>query len=236
MNIKSIARVAAVFAVMTSGVAFADTIVWKDPVEGFTMSYPDSWTVQTDDVANTRLRVAGPLGEDLATCRMKVADDGRAKIYPKDLVDEAVSEKLTRDFWTGEVSQYEKAKITDFYDPASLGNKGDATAVRVSFFVDGPDDKKIPMYGIMIGSLYGDKLYLASCSSRHEVYDRWSPVFMSILDSVELDSRYHPFATGYYRDFLSDPKLYLPRTKPGTVKESNHLSFWQWIFTDKYHR
>src|SRR5262245_24320474 len=87
--------------------AFADTIVWKDPVYGFAMSYPDAWTVQTDDTPNTRLRVAGPLGEDLATCRMKAMDDGRVKIYPKHVVDKAVAHDLDLDFWKGEAAQYE---------------------------------------------------------------------------------------------------------------------------------
>lgn len=232
--IRAAIRLGAVCAALSSTAAFASTIVWKDPVNSFTMSYPDSWTVQTPDTPNTRLRVAGPLGEDLATCRMKVMHDGRALIYPKDIEGKAVSQALTRDWWQGEAAQYENAKVTDFYDPASLGNKGDATAVRVSFAMsDG--EKMVSMYGVMIGSIYGDKRFIASCTSKAEAYDRWAPVFASILDSVDLETRYHPFATGYYRNFLLDPALHLPRSKPGTDSGSGS-GFFGSIFIDKYHK
>lgn len=234
MFLKRLIRLGALCAVLAPVSAFANTIVWKDPVHDFTMSYPDDWRVQTPDTALTRLRVAGPLGEDLPTCRMKVVEDGRVKIYPKTYVDDMVRTLLPREFWEGEAAQYEAARITQFYDPASLGNKGDATAVRLTFLMDGGQGK-VPMEGIMIGAIYGDKRFLASCSSRAEVYARWSPLFMSILDSVELETRYHPFATGYYRNFLEDPALNLPRSKPGTPREPEKRLFYR-LFGDKYHQ
>jgi hypothetical protein len=232
--LKHIVRLGVLCAVLTPAAAFASTIVWKDPVEGFTMAYPDSWTVQTPDTPITKLRVAGPLGEDLPTCRMKVMHDGRAKIYPKGYVNKAVSHDLDRDWWEGEAAQYEDARITDFYDPASLGNKGDATAIRVMFRMS--DGKNmVPMYGVMIASIYGEKRYVASCASKAEVYEKWAPVFAEVLDSVDLDSRYHPFATGYYRNFLMDPKLHLPRSKPGTAYDGGRGMFGG-IFIDPYHK
>ncbi len=232
--LKSVVRLGVFCALLSSQAAFASTIVWKDQVNGFTLSYPDSWTIQTDDTPNTRLRVAGPLGEDLATCSMKVQADGRGKIYSKTVLDKAVEQTLNQDYWQGEAAQYERAKVTDFYAPASLGSKGDATGVRVSFVMsDGV--KKVPMYGVMIGSIYGDKRFVASCTSKTEVYERWAPVFASILDSVELDARYHPFKAGYYRNFLLDPKLNLPRSKPGTVAPNDENNF-STLFIDKYHQ
>lgn len=214
-KIKSLLLMACAGMLMVTSAAQADTIVWKDPVYGFTMSYPDSWTLNADDTPNTRLRVAGPYAENMATCRMKVIEDGRLQMYPKRLMDEAVSIKLDERFWEKETGQYADAKITDYYAPASLGNKGDATAVKVTFNLE-DGQKKWPMQGVMIASIYGKNRYVASCSSRVEVYGQFAPVFMSILDSVQLDDRYHPFAVGYYRDFLSDPHIIFPRTKPGT--------------------
>lgn len=221
--------------------AQADTFVWKDKAGGYTMSFPDSWQMQTVDSPATRLRIAGPLVEDGATCRLQVWDDGRLKIYPKRLMDEAVSDTLTKDYWDGEVGQYQNGRVVDYYAPTSLGDKGDATAVHVSFVQSDGKGKSVPMYGTMIGSIYGGKRYVASCSSRHEDYERYADLFGSILGSVELDAQYHPFATGYYRNFLADPKLVLPRAKPGTVAEaepgwgSKWFSWLPW-FGDKYHR
>lgn len=198
--------------IAVSAPAAADTFVWQDPRGDYTMSFPDTWRIQTEDTPSTMLRIAGPLAEDNATCRMQVDADGRLKIYPKRLTDEAVVETLDQDFYDQQVAQHPDSRVIAYYAPASMGGKGDATAVQYVFNDDGN-----PMYGVMIGSIYGGKRYVANCSSKMEVYDRWSPVFASILDSVELKSKYHPFAIGYYRDFLMDPKLVLPRTKPGTV-------------------
>lgn len=204
--------------------ASADTFVWKDQKYDYTMSFPDSWRIQTEDTPTTRLRIAGPLAEDIATCRMQVDDDGRTRIYPKRLMDEAVVEKLDQNFWEGHVAQYKNAQLAAFYAPASLSGKGDATAVKFTF----TDGTGAQMYGVGIASLYAEKKFITTCSSKSDVYGRWADVFASIMDSVELKSKYHPFAIGYYRDFLADPKLVLPRVKPGTVSRN---SFW---FDNRY--
>jgi len=201
-----------------AGVAHADTFVWKDQTNGFTFSFPDSWTIQSVDQPTTRIRIAGPIGEDWATCRVKAEKDGRLKIYPKRLMTEAVKETLDKDFWDHEVAEHEGGTVMQYRAPTGLGSKGDATAVRHAFYQD-TDSAQTPMFGEMIGSIYGDMRYVISCSSKAAEFEKYAPVFASIMGSMDFDSKYHPFATGYYRDFLSDPKLVLPRTKPGTITE-----------------
>lgn len=205
------------------GVAKADTFVWKDAKSGYTASFPDVWRIQTEDAPNNVLRIAGPISEDWATCKIKVDHDGRALIYQKKYVDEAVGIKLNRDFWEEETGQFRDAQIKDFYTPASLGDKGDATAIHVAYKQDNGKRQLIPMYGVMLASLYHDKLYVATCSARHEEYAKYATLFGSLLDSVQLDDRYHPFYTGYYRNFLADPKLVLPRSKPGHPDGTNFV-------------
>lgn len=203
-----------------AGTAEASSFVWKDPSNGFAFSFPDSWTVQTEDEPTTRIRIAGPLIEDHATCRVKAQQDGRLKIYPKHLMTQAVKETLGRDFWEDEIAEHINAKITDYRAPAGLGGKGDATAIKSSFIqTDG--QQKMNMYGASIASIYGDTRYVVSCFARAEQYQKYAPVFATIMSSVDFDDRYHPFATGYYRDFLADPVLTLPRTKPGTIHEKD---------------
>lgn len=192
--------------------AQADTFVWQDPKGDYTMSFPDTWRLQTPDSPLTMMRVAGPVVEDKPVCKMQVVRDGRATMYPKRLVDEAVVEFLNEEFYRDEIAQFSNAQLTAFYAPASMGGKGDATAARFVY-----NDNGTPMYGIMIASLYGENRYVVSCSSRLEAFNRWAPVFASIMGSVEFKDKYHPFAIGYYRDFLSDPQLALPRVKPGTI-------------------
>jgi hypothetical protein len=211
-----------------SGAAAASTFVWTDKVDGFAFSFPDSWTIQTEDVPTTKIRIAGPVGEDFATCRVKAEKDGRLKIYPKPLMAEAVLETLDRNFWEHEVGQYENAIVADYYAPAGLGGLGDATAAKASF-VQESGAGKMDMYGSMIGSIYGDTRYTVSCSSRLEEYKKYAPVFGSIMGSVELAPKYHPFAVGNYRNFLVDPKVIFPRTKPGTVHPKSDFAFPSWF-------
>ncbi len=211
------------FMVGMSPAAKADTFVWKDIPNGYTISFPDSWTMQTEDSPSTRIRVAGPLAQELPTCRLQVQDDGRLKIYPKKYVDEAVVNTLAREYWEKETGQYLEPEITAFFSPAGLGDKGDATAIQLAFKQKDGSGQLVNMHGVMISSIYGGKRYVGSCSSRAENYNRWSSLFMSILGSVQFDDRYHPFATGYYRNFLLDKKYFPTRIKPGTVNTNAQL-------------
>ena len=203
--------------------ATSNSFVWKDPVNGFTFSFPDSWGIQTVDSPSTRVRIAGPLNQDSATCRVKAEKDGRLKIYPKHLMEEAVYETLDRQFWEREIADHNNAVITDIRGPAGLGGKGDATVIRETFVQD-TGNGNVNMYGQQSASIYGDTRYVVSCSSKLEMFNRYAPLFATIMGSVDLDTRYHPFATGFYRDFLADPKLILPRSKPGTIAPKSRFT------------
>jgi len=201
---------------LTATTAYASgSAVWKDGVSGFTFSYPDSWSAQTVDTPSVKARIAGPIAEDDATCRMKAVKDGRIKIYPKQLVKQAVPQFLNRDFWQTELDQYENGMITEYYAPASMGSEGDATAIKATWVQDFGGGKVV-MYGTMIGSLYGDSRYVMSCSARKSAYKKYAPLFYSMMSSVKLDSQYAPFATGAYRDFLGDAPVIIPHSQPGT--------------------
>ena len=72
----SVVGVGALIAIGFSGAAAAGTFVWQDKANDFTFSFPDSWTEQTGDVPTTAVRIAGPIAEDFATCRVKAEKDG----------------------------------------------------------------------------------------------------------------------------------------------------------------
>lgn len=194
--------------------AQASTYIWKDKEYGFTMSFPDTWTLQTPETPSTRVRVAGPVGEDLAACKIEVQKDGRLKIYPKRLMMTGITQTLDRAFWEGKIGEHEGAIITAFDAPASMGGQGDATAIRESYIWE-TGSGKVVMNGARLGSIYGDMLYIVSCSARADAYEKYVDVFASIAGSMTLDSRYHPYEVGYYRNFLRDRKIYIPREKPG---------------------
>jgi len=72
------------------------------------------------------------------------------------------------------------------------------------------------MYGDMAGTIYGDTRYVVGCTAKASEYPKYAELFTSIMGSVQLDAKYAPFATGYYRDFLSDEKVIIPDARPGT--------------------
>lgn len=202
--------------------ALASGYVWEDKANGFAFSFPDNWGVQTAQSPTMLVRVAGPLNEDAATCNVKAEHDGRLLIYPKRLMETAVKETLTQSFWEDEIlaQGHENAKITAYIAPAGLGGKGDATAVRAAYAQHG-----MSMYAQMIASIYGGKRFVISCSARADQFEKYAPLFATIMGSVDLDSRYHPFATGYYRDFLADPIFYQPvDTRPGSAYQKD--TYW----------
>lgn len=211
--------IAAVLTVLFSGAAQADTYVWKDKENGFTLSFPDSWTIQTVDTPSTRLRIAGPVWEDAATCRVKAEKDGRAKIYPKELMMQAVYEKLDRAFWEHEVNQYQSAVVTDYIGPSNVGGQGDATAIKAYFVQDNGAGKQA-MYGDMVGTLYGDTRYVVGCTCKASEYQKYATLFTSIMQSIQLEAKYHPFVEGYYRNFLIDKRVIVPNGNPGTPDAS----------------
>src|SRR5205823_5506560 len=151
---------------------------------------------------NTRVRIAGPIGEDFATCSVKTEKDGRLKIYPRDLMAKMVSRTLDSEFWEHEVGQYEKGTVLDFYPMTGSRDHVDAITAKVSFVQDNGTEK-MDMSGTMVGTIYGDTRYVVSCSSRQEAFRLYDPIFVKITRSVVLAEKYHPFATGYYRNFTA---------------------------------
>lgn len=59
----------------------------------------------------------------------------------------------------------------------------------------------------MLASIYGDHRYLFTCQSEIAAFEKWKPVFASIISSIRYDSRYAAFPTGFYRAFLNDKPL-----------------------------
>lgn len=204
-------------AAMVSTAAFADTFVYKDPDYKFTLSFPDTWKMQAPDEPTTRLRVAGPPLEDIASCRVKAEHDGRLQIYPKELMGTAVKETLDQAFWETEIGHYDRASLVEYRAPAGLG-QGDATLVKMTYFLPGmkAGDRAVAMQGLMLATIYGDTRFVMSCSAKADVYERWVKLFGSVMGSIVFEDRYHVAATGYYRNFLMDPVFKAARLKPGT--------------------
>jgi hypothetical protein len=180
----------------------ADTSIYHDPNYDFSISYPDSWDVQGNPNPSIRWQVSAPKIADKVTCNIKANKDRRLMIYPERLMDKAVANQLNEEFWGQEFTKFNDVKTAKFYPTSGFG-KGHASYANISY-TTGSGKEAEHMTAIMLGSIYGDIRYVLTCSATTESFDKWSPLFSSIMGSITLKEKYHPVPTGYYRDFLSD--------------------------------
>ncbi len=208
----------------------ADTFIYTDTKYDFKMSFPDTWKKQTPDTPTTRIRIAAPAGTDMATCRVKATEDKRLDIYPKYHMESAIQHTLNKKFWQNEMSEFTDFNVLNHYSPAGLG-QGDATGIFFSYAMpnvknieviepkpemmgNSDDDMDMAsktdkhyMRGLMLSTIYGGVRYTSMCSSDENKFHEWLPLFGSIVESVTFDDKYAMVHSGYYRDFLTDPKL-----------------------------
>ena len=206
---------------LISSSASASYFLWNSANNDFSLSYPDNWQMQNPRRAYSQIRIVSPLTKDRAECHVEAKEDNRLNIYPKTMMTKAVEENMGKDYWEEKLSgMYKLHNLTEFYSPSIMGGRGDATAVRYSFKSD--DDKY--MYGAMIGSIYGGREYIVECKSLRNEFDKYAELFSRIMESVQLEQKYHPFAIGYYRDFLHDRKFKDLDDKPGTKHHKGKFS------------
>ena len=69
------------------------------------------------------------------------------------------------------------------------------------------DDPAKAMRADMVATIYGGNRYLFTCQARADRFEKWKPIFGSILSSVHFKEKYPLLPTGYYRNFLADEPL-----------------------------
>ncbi|MBI3440569.1 MAG: hypothetical protein HY052_01995 [Proteobacteria bacterium] len=92
---------------------------------------------------------------------------------------------------------------------------GDSPTTQIR--IGGPIGEDFATFGSMVGTIYGDMRYVVSCSSRQDQFQQYERVFGDIMSSVVLDTRYHPFVIGDYRNFLADSNVGVPHLEPVMV-------------------
>lgn len=204
---------------MFAGSAQADVFVIEDPKFGYAFSIPDTWKEQSVKGPVERFAVSAPdHNNGLVRCHVKARRDGRLQMWPRRYVDEMVAFKLDEAFWLQELANNDNVELTHVHF-GGVG-KGDASWVKANYEMEWGDEAKerVEMTGLSFASIYGDKLFTIICEAPRDEYEAWFPLFGSIIGSVEFDKRYNEFATGYYRDFLSDPDYMDPFARINRVE------------------
>lgn len=189
----------------------ASVFVWKDHVSGTSFTFPDHWKLVHTQKADVIAEVVAPHQNEFVSCRMRMRDDKRFVIFPHSYDANIQRRFVSTDFWKDYVSEFDGTAIHRIRDDAGL-SEGFASRADFTFITDrGP---RVLKRGFAHASLYDGHLYAFECSAEYDAYEKWYPVFQSILKSVSFGQRHPMQKYGYYENFYGDPKIQIHNKRP----------------------
>lgn len=197
---------AAVAVLACSGVAKADYNVWTDAKTGATVTFPDTWKQINNELPIDVITLSVPSGDDKAMCRLRAEEDKRFVIYPNRYRKDIRDQYFSAEFWDKYTASYDNIKIVRYQDNAALG-QGFSSMTLVSYTTppSTPDTQDATdRAGVMAVTNYGDKVYVAECSSSLPSYNSYHTLFMGFFKSISFKKAYHESVVGDYRNFLNE--------------------------------
>lgn len=201
MHYAKFLLLASVCGVIGAQPAHAEIFQWGNQGVTTTLTFPDTWRRVSDQQPDDVITILAP-GTDNAMCRMRVNEDRRAVIYPRDYARTVQHINYSQDFWNGYAGQLGPSNINSVTNDAGVG-RAFASWADISFVTY--DGKQ--MRAMAYGGVYHDHSYVFECSSTAESYANWEKYFLSVLKSVDMRPEYMTSVNGNYRDFQNDPKL-----------------------------
>lgn len=196
--------------------ARADYFVWQDPDSGMTVTFPDTWKIQSNRKPDDTLIIAGDSLADKPLCQIRVNEDRRFVIFPPKLGSAVQKTAISTGFWDSYLSRYVDFNLSKVFDGAGLGRWFASYAQGTFIRMNGTQEEI--RTGLMFASLYNDKAYVLECSTLTGSFAQWDLVFRSILKSIDFEKMYHELPTGEYRNFLKGANRYFWAGGPeGTV-------------------
>jgi hypothetical protein len=187
-------------------IAKADYFVWQDEKTGLSLTFPDTWKMQSNAGDNTILTVAGPSTGEQPSCTIDAVADKRYTIFPARYGDEVQKVAVSRPFWDKYLGRYNEHRLGTVVDGAGLG-RWFASYAMASYSRNFGSVLQARQ-AIMFASLYRDTLYVIECSALAHGYQNWEPDFKGIIKSVDFKKAYHELPTGEYENFLKDAEAY----------------------------
>lgn len=182
-----------------------------------TITFPDTWKVQTDIGPYEVLTVEAPSDHANPVCKVTVQPDKRYVIFPPRLGKAVQKVAVSEPFWENYLADYDNYDIVRVYDGGGLGRWVASYAQAIYSRRDGTVYQQ--RRAIMFASLYNDTLYVVECSALNHAYENWQKNFMSVIKSVDFEKAYNELATGHYADFLRGANQYFwaPSGPEGTT-------------------
>lgn len=186
--------------------AKADYNVWTDAKTGATVTFPDTWKQNNNQLPIDLITLSVPSGDDKATCRLSAEEDKRFLIYPNQNRKDIRDLYFSGEFWNKYTAAYDNVNIIRQQDNAGLG-QGFASMTLVSYTVplsEQAEGVANERGGVMAVTHYYDKVYVAECSAYLANYGAYHTAFMDFFKSISFKKSYHELAVGDYRNFLSE--------------------------------
>lgn len=189
--------------------ANAETYRWIDPDFGIEMSFPDTWMRQHTSGERKRLHVMEETGADFAQCKVIAERDGRFEIYPANYLEDIVKRELDGQFWTEHLINYDNPRINYLAEEGGLG-RGYATYIDFTYQQD-VKGRPLPMRGLAYATIYHDMRVVVECVSVANRFEKWQPIFVGVVKSVDFDPKFHPQIHGEYRNVFRDYPVFIPQ-------------------------
>jgi hypothetical protein len=211
MKIFKTALLATVLFCSATGAAKADYFLWHDEASGVSLSFPDTWRMDTNQKPGEVITIKAPSGRAHAVCKVRVLGDRRFVVYPQHYGADIQELNFSTAFWDQYFKMYDSDTIRQTQDDAGLG-RGWAGFTEASYesAVPGP---WMPRRGVAFATVYNDKAYVLDCSSHRDAFKDWKGPFLSIAHSIDFYPAYHQLMSGNYRNFMKDARMDFPDLK-----------------------
>ncbi len=189
-----------------TGSAKADYAVWSDAKTGLSLTFPDTWKQVNNKLPIDVITLSVPSGDHNAMCSVRAEEDKRFLIYPNRYRKDIQEQNFTMKYLERYFSSLNNVNLLRYTDNAGLG-QGFASMVLVSFMNPSMTNDASDVQdkgGIMAVTNYGDKVYVAECSSSLPSYGDYHQQFISFFKSISFKKFYHESVVGDYRNFLNE--------------------------------
>lgn len=206
MKILRMGLMAAVALTAFTLPAKADYAVWTDSKTGLTVTFPDTWKQINNQLPIDVITLSVASGDDKATCKISAEEDKRFIMYTNKYRSDIRDINFSHKFWEKYAANYNSVNVIRYADNAGLG-QGFSSMILASFLTppntaDGSDVQD--RGGIMAVTNYGDKVYVAECSTSLPSYGTYHVQFMDFFKSISFKKYYHELVVGDYRNFLNE--------------------------------
>lgn len=196
-----------IVALTVAAPARADYFVWQDPASGLTMTFPDTWKVQSNQQPDDILTIQAPASDNAQpTCRVRARDERRALIFPPEYSRSVQRTFVSQQFWKDYMGAYDNYNLGPLYE-GGLG-RGFGSYTTASY-VKRDGTVYQTRSGIMFAAIYFDKLYIVDCSSLSDSFTEWVMPFRSIVKSIDFRKAHHERDYGDYANFLKQADYFV---------------------------